>query len=71
MPDQINLTSSIPVVIKGLDGAQLASDDQVYTWDVDAAEYGPQANLDRLVTHDTGSGTYDLVFHSDGSVVWH
>jgi hypothetical protein len=60
------------VVIQGRDGTPLAEADQVYTWDAEAAAYGPQDNLERLVTHDaSGSGDFELVFHTDGSLVWH
>jgi hypothetical protein len=72
MAERITLTTDVPVVIKGRGGEQLAGADQVYTWDAEAAEYGPQGSLDRLVTHDpAGTGAYELVYHSDGSVVWH
>lgn len=72
MAERITLTADVPVVIKGRSGQQLADADQVYTWDTANAEYGPQGSLDRLVTHDpAGTGSHELVFHSDGSVVWH
>lgn len=72
MTERITLLANVPVVIKGKDGAALAGPDQVYTWDATAEEYGPQDNLGRLVTHDvTGTGNFEMVFHTDGSVVWH
>jgi len=72
MAERITLVSNVPVVIKGKDGANLAEANQVYTWDAASEEYGPQDNLQRLVTHDTnGSGNFELVFHTDGSVAWH
>ncbi len=72
MGDPITFTSSQAVTIKGRDGAQLANDDEVYTWDADAAAYGPCETLERLVTHDTsGAGSYEMVFQNDGSLVWH
>jgi hypothetical protein len=70
--DPIRFITNTPLIIQGQDGAQLAGADQVYTWDGEAAAYGPQDSLARLVTHDAdGQGTYELVFHVDGSVVWH
>jgi hypothetical protein len=70
--EPIRLITSTPLIIEGQDGAQLADTDQVYTWDAEVAAYGPRDSLARLVTHDAdGLGGYELVFHTDGSVVWH
>lgn len=70
--DRILLTANQPVAIAGQNGIQLANPDQVYTWDASQSQYGPVDNLDRLVTHDTtGLGDFDLVFHTDGSPMWH
>ena len=72
MTEQITLSAPIPVVVAGQDTAQLAAADAVPTWNEDAAEYQPQVPLERLITHDTtGSGDYEIVCHTDGSVVWH
>ena len=71
MTADIALIANAPVSIQGRDGQQLADDSDVYTWDAAQAEYGPQTALERLVTHQVSAGTYELVYHSDGSVVWH
>ena len=67
----VYFTANVPIVIRGADGEQLAEDDDVYTWDADAAAYGPQQALERLVTHLVSAGDYEPVFHTDGTLVWH
>lgn len=72
MAENITLVSNVPIIIKGKDGAALAGPNQVYTWDAAAAEFSPQDSLERLVTHDpSGLGNFEMVFHTDGSMVWH
>jgi hypothetical protein len=70
--DRITLTANLPVAIAGLDEMQLAQEGAVYTWDEAAAQYGPRRPLERLVTFDTtGTGDFELLFHSDGSPIWY
>jgi hypothetical protein len=71
MSTPIYLSANAPVSIKGADGEQLAQDDEIYTWDADAAAYGPQPGLERLVTHEVSAGNYEIVFHTDGTLVWY
>lgn len=71
MSDVIRLTARVPIAITGRDNAQLANENDVYTWDADTAQYGPAQPMDRLITHDTGAGDFEFVFFSDGSPIWY
>jgi hypothetical protein len=70
MAEQITFTTNLPLVFEGQEGKQLAEAGQVYSWDAGAAAFVPADNLERLVTHEVSAGSFELVFHSDGSVVW-
>jgi hypothetical protein len=71
LSEHITFTTNLPIAFEGADDAQLADDGQVYTWNASMARFMPTDNLERLVTHDTGAGHFELVFHSDGSPLWH
>ena len=69
MSTPIYLTANVPVSIRGAAGEQLAEDDDVYTWSDEEVAYGPQQALERLVTHEVSAGEFELVVHTDGTLV--
>ena len=69
--EKITFTTNYPLTFNSLDGEAFAEDGQVYSWNAGAAAFQAEDNLERLVTHAASPGSYELVYHSDGSVVWH